>query len=207
MDFLEWVIPREKRFFRMLADESANIVKGTEELRKGFADGGISSAAARLKGIEADGDLRVHALFIELNKTFITPIDHEDLSSLATLMDDVLDSSYVAAVHADMYGIRQVPLPLVRQCELLHDASKEMHLAIKAMEHMKTEEIHARCIKINELEEQAEGVLRQGLQELFKQKEAIEIIKVKEVYEDVEHAINRCEDVSHILGDIVMKNR
>ncbi len=207
MNFLEWIVPREKRFFRMLADESAVIVKGTEELKTGFANGGISATAASMKAIEAEGDKVVHSLFAELNKTFITPIDHQDLSSLATLMDDVLDDAYEASVRAEMYGIRQLPLPLTRLTGLLNAMSHEMHQAVKAMEHMHADEIHARCLRIKDLQEESQGVLRQGLQELFRQKEAIEIIKLKEIYEDVEHAIDRCEDVSVVLGDIVMKNR
>ena len=107
MNFLEWIVPREKRFFTMLGEESANIVEGTRELARGFGNGGIAASSRRLKEIEAHGDELVHALFFELNKTFITPIDHGDLSSLATLMDDVLDASYEAAVRAELYNLRK----------------------------------------------------------------------------------------------------
>jgi uncharacterized protein Yka (UPF0111/DUF47 family) len=206
LNIIDWIVPREKRFFHMLAEESAIISEGAKELEKGFSNGSLVGSARRLKEIETDGDDLVHSLYTELNKTFITPIDREDISSLAMLMDDVLDASYEAVERAELYGIRQVPVHLIRLSELLVRATREMHLAVSALDKMRGDEIRKRIVKINELESRAEEVQRQGLKELFKEKEPILVIKLKDVYISVEHAMDRCEDVSHVLGDIVMKH-
>lgn len=206
MDIIDWIVPREKRFFHMLAQESAIILKGTRELEHGFANGALAGTAKRLKRIESEGDDQLHCLFSELNRTFITPIDREDISTLATMMDDVLDASFEAAERAELYGIKQVPVHLARLTELLSQGALEMNLAVMALDKMHGDEIRKRIVKINELESRAEEVQRQGLKELFKEKDPILVIKLKDIYFSVEHAMDRCEDVSHVIGDIIMKH-
>ncbi|MFH1750051.1 MAG: DUF47 family protein [Candidatus Micrarchaeota archaeon] len=206
MNIIDWIVPREKRFFHMLAAESAIILKGARELERGFANGHLVGTAKRLKCIETEGDDQLHSLFSELNKTFITPIDREDISSLATMMDDVLDASYEAAERAELYGIKQIPVNLARLSELLSQGAQEMNQAVTALDRMRGDEIRKRIIRINELESRAEEVQRQGLKELFKDKDPILVIKLKDIYASVEHAMDRCEDVSHVLGDIIMKH-
>ncbi len=190
----------------MLAQQSAIISNGAKELEKGFSNGSLAGTARRLKEIESEGDDLMHSLYSELNKTFITPIDREDISNLAMLMDDILDACFEASERAELYGIRQVPVHLVRLSELLVRGTHEMHLAVSALDKMEGDEIRKRIVKINELESRAEEVQRQGLKELFKEKDPILVIKLKDIYISVEHAMDRCEDVSHVLGDIIMKH-
>lgn len=206
LDIIDWIVPREKRFFHMLYHESGIIHKGAKELEHGFANGALAGTARRLKHIESEGDDQLHSLFSELNKTFITPIDREDITALATMMDDILDASFEAAERAELYGIKQIPVHLARLTELLVQGTHEMNLAVRALDKMQGDEIRKRIVKINELESRAEEVHRQGLKELFKEKDPILVIKLKDVYGSVEHAMDRCEDVSHVLGDIIMKH-
>ncbi len=207
MNILDWIVPREREFFRMLMKESRNIVIGTQALESGFTNGNLAATARRMKSIEENGDDLVHNIFAELNRTFITPIDREDISSLTMLMDDVLDSSYEAATCAEIYEIGPIPLHLSKLTSLVARASAEMDLGIRGLEKMNADEVQKKIIKINELESRSEEVMHFGLKELFKARDPITVIKLKDIYGSVGRAMDRCEDVSHVLGDIVMKHR
>jgi len=208
MGFREWIIPQEKKFFRLLVEESESVVKAAEEANAFFCGtDGFEKSAARMKQIEHDCDGVVHQIFEQLNKTFITPMDQEDITSLAQLMDDVVDASYDAVTRATLYGLKKRPDEMKLLSGKLLGASNEIHRAVSNLEGFKFAEVN-KCIRnITRLEDESKGILNAGLVRLFKEKDPIGIMKTKEVYDLLTLAIDKSEDVSCILSDISVKHR
>ncbi|MFA6035523.1 MAG: DUF47 family protein [Candidatus Micrarchaeia archaeon] len=208
MGFREWIIPQEKKFFHLLAKEAHTVVKASEEANSFFCGtDGFEKSAVRMKQIEHDCDGIVHDIFGHLNKTFITPMDQEDISSLALLMDDVVDATYDAVTRATLYGLKKRPDEMKLMSGKLLEASNEIEMAVVSLDGFKFGEVD-RCIRhITKAEDESKGVLNAGLVRMFKEKDPIEIMKTKEVYDLLTLAIDKCEDVSCILGDIAVKHR
>jgi len=191
----------------MLEHEADNLVLGARELESYFSHPLGANGAERIKRIETAGDGIVHDIFADLNSTFITPIDHEDISALALLMDDVLDASQDAIVNANLFRIKSVPPEMKRMAGMVLSASGEIRNAVALMRRMEADKIDKHCIEINRLRNESDELRGRGLVKLFRTGDAIEIIKMKEVYNNLSVAMDKAEDVASVIGDIVMKNR
>lgn len=208
MGLKEWIIPLDKHFFNMLENEAQNVLDGA----KAFLDmlqnyENVKEKQQRIKDIEHQGDDFVHEIFEELNKTFITPIDHEDISALASAFDDVLDYIDGTATRLVLYEIRRPEESLVKLAEVLVTQTTELNTALRGLRNIKNpREIEKRCIEVNRLENIADDIYKTSVARLFKQKDAIEIMKLKEVYERLEFATDKCEDAANVISDIVVKN-
>ncbi len=210
MGLREWIVPREKRFFDMIDKQAAKIKEGTAiliQLLENPQD--IEQKRKQLKDVEREADRIVHNIFSELNKTFITPIDSEDISILTTRLDDVLDYIYASANRFFLYNAK----PDSHTHALAVIVSKAVDQLIRALFVMrnmnKTGEIEECCIEIHELENQADEILNNAVAGLFSntgQIETIEVIKLKEIYEYLEIITDRCEDVTDIIRRIVIKH-
>ena len=160
-----------------------------------------------LHKIENDGDAMVHQVAELLNKTFVTPIDHDDISKLTSKMDDVLDYIDAGATRLRLYEVKQVPKPmlqlidvLIKQVNIIHDS---VHLLENRKERAKLLE---RCVEVNRLENVADEITHGALAGLFKLDDIKMIMKLKEIYEHFEMATDRCEDVADIVKDVIIKN-
>ncbi|MCX9026264.1 MAG: DUF47 family protein [Candidatus Methanoperedens sp.] len=208
MGLKEWLIPQDKHFFDMLEDESSNVLSASEALLdmiKNYEN--TKEKQKRIKDIEHSGDSIVHEIFEELNKNFITPIDHEDISSLASAFDDVLDLIDGVATRLVLYEIEKPADGMIRLVEILSEQTGELDNAMMGLRNIKdSKEIERRCIEVNRLENIADDIYKNAVAKLFKTKDAIEIMKLKEIYECLEQATDMCEDAANVISDIVVKN-
>ncbi|MCX6660062.1 MAG: DUF47 family protein [Candidatus Bathyarchaeota archaeon] len=210
MQLREFIIPRDKIFFNLLAEQSRILVKGAEtlfDIVMNYSE--VRSKVSDIKAIEHEGDAVTHELYVRLNKTFVTPLDREDLMSLASKCDDVLDAIYGAAKRFHVYEIDQPTEYMKNFVELILQATREINILMPNIKRGDQSEVDKACEAVDILENQGDELLHGALMELFRKgKEAVvEIIKNKEIYEWLESALDRCEDVTYAIADIVMKNR
>jgi predicted phosphate transport protein (TIGR00153 family) len=206
---LSWLIPQEKKFFDMLEVESSLVLKAAEFLSSLFDNyGNLMEIKNRITDIEHEGDDTVHKIFEALNQTFITPIDREDIADLTSALDNVLDHIYGAVRRLYLYEIENPTKTMIEFSKVLVKACAQLDLAVKELKELKApEKIEQRCIEVNKIENDGDEILSGGVVELFKTKDAKEIIKLKEIYDFLESAVDRCEDAANVISDIVMKNR
>jgi len=203
-----WLIPQEKKFFDMLENEAENVLVGAKaisELLNDSAD--IDVVRKKVEEIEHRGDDIVHEIFEALNTTFITPIDHEDISKLASALDDVLDHIHSVTRRLYFYNIKYRTKPMKMFIKVLLKACEELNIAVKGIRELKKPEaIEQKCVEVNTLENEADEILNKSIVELLKVKDAIEFIKLKEIYDFLEIAMDRCEDAANVISDIVVKH-
>lgn len=208
MGLKEWIIPQDKHFFNMLENESQNVLNGSIaflDMLKNYEN--IKEKQQKIKDIEHQGDDFVHEIFEELNKTFITPIDHEDISKLASALDDVLDYIDGTAMRLVLYDIQKPEENMIKLADVLLQQTTELRQALSGLRKIKNaKEIKKRCIEVNRLENVADDIYKTSVADLFKRKDAIEIMKLKDVYERLESATDMCEDAANVISDIVVKN-
>jgi predicted phosphate transport protein (TIGR00153 family) len=207
MGILSWLIPREKHFFDMIEQQSENVLAGVDALVNMLEHyNEIDKKREKIKQIENDGDKMVHDIFTELNKTFITPIDREDISKLTSSLDDILDNLEAVSERLIIYEIKKPPQYMLEFALILQKTAHNVHEGISLLRNFKeAKQIRAFCKEIHTLENEGDILLRKATADLFKKKDPIEIIKIKELYEDLEAAIDRCEDVADVIGDILVK--
>lgn len=199
-------LPRERSFFAMFDKQAENIHAGAlalVEMVRDYRDPAIQ--AEQVKEFEHLGDDMVHELMTRLNQTFITPFDREDIHSLASKMDDVLDLIDAAASRMVIYNVDRILPGVLELAEVLEQATGEMVAAVKVLE--KHDNIFARCIEINRLENEGDRISRALIAQLFsEEKDPVHILKWKEIIEVMETATDKCEDVANVLESVTLKN-
>lgn len=208
MGFKEWIIPQEKHFFAMLDQQADVVLEGAVALLdmvKDYTD--IAQKKDKIKDMEHRGDDLVHMIAEELNKTFVTPIDHDDMSKLTSRMDDILDYVEAAAHRMWAYQVKAVPPEMIELTECVLASVKEVNHAVKDLKNFKRKnEIIQHCIEINRWENVGDDITHMAVANLFKESDVIELIKLKEIYEHLEQATDKCEDVADVIKDIFIKN-
>jgi len=204
----EFFIPKEKKFFNMINQQAMKIQEGIllmQDMVNNFDN--IEQRRIKMKNIEHEADQFVHNILNELNSTFITPIDREDISALTFRLDDIMDNSYAAVNRIHLYGIKAVTIPMKELSQCLVSMMEQLLLILSKMHDGKnSEEIRRRCIEINRLENVADETLNHAIANLFKEKDTMDIIKLKDIYEYLEIATDKCEDVANVISDILIKN-
>jgi len=206
MGLRDLLIPREKIFFQLLEEESKNVLSGAiafSELIQNFDQ--LADKRNRVKDIEHHGDEIVHSIYDRLVKTFITPIDREDISKLASLYDDVLDYIYAVVNRLYLYEVDSSTEPMRRFADLVLKSVREIDFAFASIQKIKASEIETRCNEVDTLENEADVVLNESVAALFKTNDAISIIKFKEIYELMETITDKCEDVVQVIRDIILE--
>jgi len=208
MGFKEWIIPQEKHFFDLIAAQSDVILKGANELSELAKDyRNAEFRIKRIEDIENEGDALVHQVVDLLNKTFVTPIDHDDISDLMSRLDDIIDYIDAATTRMKIYEIKEIPPKMSQLIDILTKQVVEIHSAVHAINDRRNrEQILTKCVEVNRLENMADDVTHEALAGLFKLDDIKLLMKLKEVYEHLETATDRCEDVADIVKDIVIKN-
>jgi predicted phosphate transport protein (TIGR00153 family) len=199
--------PKEIDFFEIFDRASVNVTKAASllvDLMENFDN--IEARAKEIYEVEQEGDILTHEIMKNLNKTFITPIDREDLHSLAASMDDVLDLIWGAVDRMMVFKIRETTKEAISMSKDLLVTTEVMHKAIKNLKEKNYSHVQDYCIEINRLENRIDRDFRDALGKLFDEvKDPILIIKWKEIYEHLEDASDRCEDVANVLEAIVLK--
>jgi hypothetical protein len=203
------LLPRETSFFDFFEQHAALTVEGIKEFVSLVSTGAnIAAKANRVKEIEHETDVITHRCVEALHKTFITPMDRNDIHRLVSRMDDIMDFVEASAERIVLYEIKQM-LPEVRDmADVLQRAAEQLHLALKGLRKKKDlPSVLKICIDINRLENEGDAILRNALARLFREEEdAITVIKWKEIYEDIEAATDRCEDVANIIEGMILEN-
>jgi uncharacterized protein len=194
-------------FFELFENVGKNLLEASSALVEFFES--FADMPAKIKSIsdlEHENDLLTHEIIRKLNKTFLTPIDREDIHALASRMDDVLDMMWGAAQRAQLFKIEE---PTPEAAGLAKNLAAAVELVYKAVAYLKAKKysyIQDICVEIHGLENQNDRIFRQTLGKMFEEiKDPITIIKWKEVYEILENASDRCEDVANTLESIVLK--
>ncbi len=206
MKLRELLIPKERIFFQLLEQESKNVLAGAKALRDLIGDfDHLADMRNKIKEIERQGDDIVHSIYDHLVRTFITPIDREDISKLASLYDDVLDYIYAAVNRLFLYEIRSPTEAMRKFTDLVVKSVEEIDFAFASIQKVKAPEVESRIIEVDRLENEADVVLNESVAALFKSNDAISIIKLKEIYELMETITDKCEDVVQVIRDIILE--
>jgi len=202
------IFPKEINFFEMLEKAALNVNRGAISLVEMMDNFGVAEVKAKeIYEAEQEGDMITHEVLRRLNKTFITPLDREDIHSLISRLDDVLDLIWASADRAVLFKLNN-PLPEAAElAKTLHETTEIITKAINCLKDKKYSYIQEYCIEINRLENRCDRIFREALVKLFDNiKDPIIVIKWKEVYEHLEDASDKCEDVANILEGIVLKH-
>jgi hypothetical protein len=207
MGFKEWIIPQDKVFFNLLEEQAKLVLDAAELFKEMISNHEISEKnIKKMKEIEHQGDELVHQMFHKLNKTFITPIDHEDISKLTSTYDDILD--YIDAVAGKIYLFKlKKPDGVIKDfADIIVKLVKEVNNALKQIRKIKQEEIEKKFKEVHKLENEADDLCDNAIAKLVQEKDAIRILIMKDIYEFLESITDKCEDVCLVIQDIVMKN-
>ena len=200
--------PKETDFFGMFEKAALNLNKGATLLVEMMEDFSSSEAKAKaIYDVEQEGDMLTHEVMRRLNKTFLTPVDREDIHALISRLDDVLDLIWASADRATLFKVKESTPEAVELSKTLHETTSIITKAVSSLKDKNYTYIQEYCIEINRLENAADKIYREALVKLFKDVEdPILVIKWKDIYEHLEDATDTCEDVANILEGIVLKH-
>ena len=202
------LIPKDEKFFQLFKEMTENIITGAK-LLKDMLDNFENPAESqrKIKDIEHAGDSLTHQIIKRLNKTFITPLDREDIHSLASKLDDILDLIDASAQRVIMYNIDSIPPEAKSLGFIILQCCYAVDKAVAMLGKKTNEQIFEACVEINSLENEADRVSREAISRLFdEEKDPIQLIKWKEIFETLERATDKCEDAANILESVVVKN-
>ncbi|HET6332284.1 MAG TPA: DUF47 family protein [Polyangiales bacterium] len=203
------LLPRDESFFDEFEKQGRKTVEGCMafvDMVENPAD--IQAQAKAISDIEHECDRITHAVVAKLHTTFITPIDRNDIHRLISKMDDVMDFVEAAAERLALYDIRVMTKEVADLARVLLSSSERVAEAVSGFRDLKhPQKILDKCIEINRLENEADALLRGSLARLFREEQnPITIMKWKEIYELLETATDRCEDVANIIEGVVLEN-
>jgi len=202
-------IPKEEKFFDLFEQSSQNMVKTAQELKKMVHScNDIDMAVTKISELEHQGDTITHQIIAQLHRTFVTPFDREDIIMLAQSLDDVTDLIHAAADAMFIYKI-ECPAPrALEMADIIVQAAVEVERAMPQLRSPKEmKQMLPRCVEINRLENEADRVFRAAMSELFDDStDMARIIKWREIYEYMESATDRCEDVANVLEGVALKH-
>ena len=207
MSFKEWIIPQDKIFFEILEKQSDLVLEAAKLFQKMLKEPEkFSENIKQMKLLEHQGDEIVHQMIHKLHKSFITPIDQEDLARLTSLYDDVLDFIDSVVNRIFMFEIKNPNGIITKFAEIIENQVEEVNKALKQIRKIKQAEIEKSFKKVHSLENVADDLHDESMIKLFKEKDPIKIIIMKEIYDFLEGITDKCEDVCLVIQDIVLKN-
>lgn len=208
---VKWLLPRENRFFLYLDSIAKNVVAGADafaEIRNVQGLERFQEIADRLRRIEHEGDEIAHLLYEEIDKTFVTPIDREDLHALTSTLDDVLDIVEACAGRIVIYKLDRLTDPMRELVRICQESAHEVARCVSLLQDMsQLDEIQVHVVHVNALENEGDKIYRKALEKLFaEQKDPIQLIREKEILDGLEESIDACEDVMDLVRSVVVKN-
>lgn len=198
---------KDEKFFKIFGQMSVYILEAAELLGNMVRNPGadLPPIASKIKDLEHRGDELTHHVMDELNKTFITPIDREDIHDLSAALDNVLDLIDSTATRIVLFRIAEPIRSVPEMCAVLLNQAMEIGAAVSNLQD--NDHVVERCIEINRLENDADRLFQSAIAALFDEvKDPIDVIKRKEIIETLEAATDRAEDVANVLESIVVKN-
>jgi predicted phosphate transport protein (TIGR00153 family) len=203
------LFPKQENFFDYFEELANKIEEGGRLFLKMTENQDYSeSKVAKLKEIEHEADIITHNTYEKMHTTFLTPIDREDIYALVNKMDSIMDVIEATAIRIHLYKVKKHDGQIIKQAKILNEAIGKVKGIIHAMRNMKNSKmILDGCVEINTLENAGDVVLRTIMANLFEnEKDAIELVKWKDIFQLLEEGIDVCEDVSNIVEGIVLKH-
>ena len=207
MGFKEWILPQDKIFYNLLEEQADLSVKVAELFQTMLREyESFDVLIKRMRIMEHEGDEIVHKTFQRLNKAFITPIDQQDISKLASLYDDVIDLIDATANKIYLFKIEKPNDIMKSFSDIIVRQVREVSAATTHIRKINQVEIEKSVKSVNSLENEADDLYDFSIVELFKEKDPVKILIMKDIYELLEQITDKCEDVCLVLQDIVIKN-
>ena len=204
--WLSWIKSNEKELLTILDNLAKKAVETSEAVVILFDDLSNVEQAKKIHQLETEADVLTRDIFSELNKTFITPLDREDMQRIASKIDDVIDFMDGIAARVYSYKITASPPYCKEMAVELVKATKEVEYMISKLRRIKDpKDMIEHCRNTSDIEHVVDDLYREAIRELFETNDAIKIIKLKDIYETMETASDSCVDVSDVIEDIVLK--
>lgn len=202
------LIPKEESFFDLFEQASNNLLEAGRLLADTMERfDKVAEHAQRMERLEHEGDQIIHDIMARLNRTFITPLDREDIHQLSSAIDDVLDFIEATTERFVLYKITSVTPFAKDLSHVIAQQVEEIHRIMPQLRRMRHPDILQHCIEINRLENAGDRILRNAVAALFdSQTNPLEVMKWRELYELMESATDKCEDVAVVIEGIVLKN-
>lgn len=203
------LLPRETSFFDLFERHAELSVQGAKEFQSLVNSGAnVGSKARRIQEIEHETDVITHQCVEALHKTFITPLDRYDIHRLISRMDDIMDAVEASSERIVLYDVTDMTAEVRDMADILVRASEAVVEAVRGLRNMKNaKDVLEKCVLINRLENDADAILRGAVARLFREeKNPVQIIKWKEIYENLELATDRCEDVANIIEGVILEH-
>ena len=203
------LLPRDHVFFELFEASIANAVKASYTLKE-LVDtwGDIDVKVEQIEDFEHIGDSITHEIIGHLNRTFVTPFDREDIAALAHTLDDIVDFIHAAVIAMHLYKVDHPTQYAKDLATTIVEATVEVEKALRLIHHRPgLKQVFQHCVEINRLENVADTIYRKAIAELFEgSPDLADVIKWREIYEHMESATDRCEDVSNVLEGIALKH-
>ncbi|NUN69663.1 MAG: DUF47 domain-containing protein [Bacteroidetes bacterium] len=207
---IQALLPHDEHFFVLFDKLAQTIVEAADTLRTlpSQAKNEREATVKKIQELEQKADSITHEIYTELNKTFVTPFDREDVHLLASTLDDVLDYIDGSAKRFHMYKIKKNSPDIQKLTDIIYQSAVEVQRGVLLVADMKrADELQKILQKINQFENDADAIFNQAIAELFdKEEDAIELIKTKEVLVNLETTTDKCEDVANVLETLFIKH-
>ena len=207
---LKFFLPKDRIFYSLFEQASQNLEAISGKLVSVVNESDFNKRAATIKQMEElehQNDDLTHQIFVELGRNFITPFDREDIHSLATSLDDIADHIYASAKKINFYKVDPSDQGIQKMADAINDAVLAVNEAVKELRNLKNTQKIVECvIKINSIENQADDIFDLSIEKLFDSDiDAKDLIKKREIYQIMEIATDKCEDVGNVIESIVVK--
>ncbi|TCV18942.1 hypothetical protein EDC17_100773 [Sphingobacterium alimentarium] len=207
----QYFVPKDKKFFPLFEQAGANLIDMAKLLKENVNTTDLDhrkSLSKKLEDLEHVGDNITHQIHLELGRNFITPFDREDIHALASSLDDVADFIHGASNRMQLYQVERATDPMIELADLILEATEHVAKALFELKDLKNiRNITDSCVRINSVENKADYIFDKAVADLFEyEKDAISLIKNKEVLSAMEDATDKCEDVANVLESILVKN-
>ena len=210
---VKFFMPKEERFRELLSQDTEHLARAARlfsEIANSQSLDDRRAKVAQLRDLEHEGDLITKEIFSALNSTFITPLDREDIRSIAVDLDDILDFMEGVAQYLILFEIAESPAPLRQFAEIIGKMVDEIHTATSLIwDQANEKKIHEAVVRISKLENEGDALYFSVIGDLFNKgrgRDPIEILKWKEIYQGLEDACDECKDFTHTLSNVVVKN-
>ena len=203
------LLPKDKIFFELFINSANKVSESAVSLKKIVEDiTDVENKVKKIKEIEEECDKNTHEIFTQLNKSFVTPLDREDIYQIAKELDEIVDFIEEAAYLFVVFSIKEVRSEAPILVDLIIKAAEEIKGIMENLKHKKDgKELSQRIIEINRLENEGDGIYRQAVKKLFADKiETLEVIKWKEIFDFLESALDACEHLANTIEGVVMKH-
>lgn len=203
-------LPKDKVFYSIFEQVGANLKEMGASFQAAIEEEDATKRAQMLRSLENGehkNDELTHRIFVELGQNFITPFDREDIHYLATSLDDVADFIYASSKKMLNYQVREMDRFMKEMVIIIRNSIIALDQALHELRNMKNlRAITEACVQINSLENQADDLLDEGIKKIFaSQMDALEIVKLKDIYQDMEVITDKCEDAANVIESIIIK--